>query len=272
MIIRIIMMATSGADASISALAEDASISTDIETNTSLRHRRKRRNNARIQGGSNMNSSTRTEQQIGSPPSTSLSGEIQNGTQGSINTKKMMKWTREMNTEIIKGHFKALITVPDTYSKGLFEYFEGKFSNLHVTAQRLTDQKRAILERAYGKVKGKLRGGWLSREEVEAIEAEAKILYDSDESNQNRSEEILTENVENLSAENPDEIQEPESDETRAIITKIKIEFEKTKMTGFDNRKRFRKPPKKSLKKTQRKHNKNKQCIKTRPYCSQRFY
>ena len=81
-------MATSGADASISALAEDASISTDIEANTSLRHRRKRRNNARIQDGSNMNSSTRTEQEIGSPPSTSLSGEIQNGTQRSINTKK----------------------------------------------------------------------------------------------------------------------------------------------------------------------------------------
>ena len=129
-------MATSGEDASISTLAEDASISTDIETNTSLRHRRKQRNTARIRDGSNMNSSARAKQESGSPTSTSLSGEIHNGTQGSINTKKRMKWTREMNTEIIKCHFKALITVPNTYSKRLLEYFERKYPSLHVTAQR----------------------------------------------------------------------------------------------------------------------------------------
>ena len=196
-----------------------------------------------------MNSSARAEQESGSPTSTSLSGEIHNGTQGSINTKKRMKWTREMNTEIIKCHFKALITVPNTYSKGLLEYFERKYQSLHVTTQQLTDQKRAILERAYGKVKGKLRGGWLSRDEVEVIEGEAKILYDNEESTRNRNEEALTEHVENLSAGNTDEIQEPETDEARAIITRVKIEFDKTKMTGFDNRKRIRKPPKKIFEK-----------------------
>ena len=149
--IMIIIMATSGADASISALAEDASISTDIETNNSLRHRRKQRNTARIRDGSNMNSSARAEQESGSPTSTSMSGkihrEVHNGTQGSINTKNRMKWTREMNTEIIECHFKALITVPDTYSKGLLEYFERKFPSLHVTAQRLTDQKCATKDK-----------------------------------------------------------------------------------------------------------------------------
>ena len=150
-----------------------------------------------------------------------------------------------MNTEIIKCHFKALITVPDTYSKGSFEYFERKFPNPHVTAQRINRPKTCHPRKAYGKVKGKLRGGWLSTVEVEAIEAEANILYDNDESSQNRNEEVLTGNVENLSTGNTDEIQGPETDEARAIITKIKTEFGMTNVTGFDKRKDFQNLPSK---------------------------
>ena len=85
----------------------------------------------------------------GSSTSTSLSD---NGdaidTQRSSYNKTRMKWSRDMNIATMRSHFKAMVLAPNTYTKSMHEYFLEFFPRLAVTAQRVIDQKRAILKRA----------------------------------------------------------------------------------------------------------------------------
>ena len=87
-----------------------------------------------------------------------------------------------MNVAVVRSHFKALIENPDTYSKSLHKNFKETYPDLDVTAQRVLDQKRTIFNRACTNTSGtgrakKLHGAWISQAELDAIKAEADILY-----------------------------------------------------------------------------------------------
>ena len=83
----------------------------------------------------------------GSSTSTSLSdnGDATD-TQRSSYNKTRMKWLRDMNIAIMRSHFKVMVLAPNTYTKSMHEYFLEFFPRLAVTAQRVIDQKRAILK------------------------------------------------------------------------------------------------------------------------------
>ena len=79
-----------------------------------------------------------------------------------------------------------MVLAPNIYTKNMHEYFLEFFPHLVVTAQRVIDQKRAILKRAEDN-KNHLRGQWLSKLEIQAIEDEINILHQSTPTNNNHS-------------------------------------------------------------------------------------
>ena len=188
----------------------------------------------------------------GSSTSTSLSD---NGdaidTQRSSYNKTRMKWSRDMNIAIMRSHFKAMVLAPNTYTKSMHEYFLEFFPCLAVTAQRVIDQKRAILKRAEDN-KNRLRGQWLSKLEIQAIEDEINIVHQSTPTNNNHSFRTNT----NEEQDGRSEIQESNehnntdnNNHSDEILYTIKVKFEEARMIDFSLRKRFQKPPKPKMKK-----------------------
>ena len=188
----------------------------------------------------------------GSSTSTSLSD---NGdaidTQRSSYNKTRMKWSRDMNIAIMRSHFKAMVLAPNTYTKSMHEYFLEFFPRLAVTAQRVIDQKRTILKRAEDN-KNRLRGQWLSKLEIQAIEDEINILHQSTPTNNNHSFTTST----NEQQDDRSEIQESNEHNNTdnnshrdEILHTIKVKFEEARMIDFSLRKRFQKPPKPKMKK-----------------------
>ena len=96
-------------------------------------------------------------------------------TQRSSHNKACMKWSIDMNIAITRSHFKAMVQAPNAYTKSMHEYFLEFFPHLAVTAQRVTDQKRAILKRAEDN-KNRLRGQWLSKLEIQVIERQNQYI------------------------------------------------------------------------------------------------
>ena len=87
-----------------------------------------------------------------------------------------------MNVAVVRSHFKALIENPNTYSKSLHKNYKETYPDLDVTAQRVLDQKDTIFNRACTNTSGtgrakKLHDAWISQAELNAIKAEADILY-----------------------------------------------------------------------------------------------
>ena len=182
----------------------------------------------------------------GSSTSTSLSD---NGdaidTQRSSYNKTRMKWSRDMNIAIMRSHFKAMVLAPNTYTKSMHEYFLEFFPRLAVTAQRVIDQKRAILKRAEDN-KNRLRGQWLSKLEIQAIEDEINILHQSTPTNNNHSFTTSTDEQQDDGSEIQESNEHKNTDNNShrdEILHTIKVKFEEARMIDFSLRKRFQKPP-----------------------------
>ena len=188
----------------------------------------------------------------GSSTSTSLSD---NGdaidTQRSPHNKARMKWSRDMNIAIMRSHFKAMIQAPNTYTKSMHEYFLEFFPCLAVTAQRVIDQKRAILKRAEDN-KTHLRGQWLSKIEMQGIEDEINILHQSTPTNNNHSFRTSTNEQQDGGSEIQESNEHYNTDNNShgdEIIHTIEVKFEEARMIDFSLRKRFQKPPKPKMRK-----------------------
>ena len=125
----------------------------------------------------------------------SSSNSINTVTLRTSSTKTRMIWDRNMNVTVVCSHFKALIENPDTYSKSSHKIFKETYPDLH-KAQRVLDQKRTMFNKACTNTSGaerakKLHGAWIPQAELDAIKAEAGILYtgrNGHESNQPSSE------------------------------------------------------------------------------------
>ena len=134
--------------------------------------------------GSSISSKDNISEINGSVSSATLSSSnsINTVTQRTSSTRLQMKWNRNMNVAVVRSHFKALIENPNTFSKSLHKSFKETYPDLDVTAQRVLDQKRTIFNRACtntldtGRAK-KLHGAWISQEELDAIKAEAYVMY-----------------------------------------------------------------------------------------------
>ena len=120
-----------------------------------------------------------------------------------------------------------------------------------VTAQRVIDQKRAILKRAEDN-KNRLRGQWLSKLKIQVIEDEINILHQSTPTNNNHSFTTST----NEQQDDISEIQESNEHNNTdnnshrdEILHTIKVKFEEVRMIDFSLHKSFQKPPKPKMKK-----------------------
>ena len=172
-----------------------------------------------------------------------------------------MKWDRNMNVAVVRSHFKALIENPDTSSKSLHKNFKETYPDLDVTAQRVLDQKRTIFNRACTNTSGtgrakKFHGAWVSQAELDAIKAEADILYtgrnghNQPSSNGNLDEDVRSDTVQhsedNMADKNTQEsegttpINDSLTEEEKALRDRLKIKFEEAVLIEFGQRRRFK--------------------------------
>ena len=183
-----------------------------------------------------------------------------------------MKWDQIMNVAVVRSHFKALIENPDTYSKRLHKNFKETYPDLDVTAQTVLDQKRTIFNKACMNTSGtgrakKLLGAWISQAWLDAINAEDDILYTGRNGHQNNQpsfnrnpdvdEIIRSDTAEHFEdnmvdqntgeSENTTPINDPLTEEEKALHDRLKIKFEKAVLIEFGQRRRFKRPTKRSL-------------------------
>ena len=111
----------------------------------------------------------------------------------------------------------------------------------------------------------KLHGAWISQAELDAIKAEADILYtgrnghNQPSSNGNLDEVVRSDTVEhsedNMADKNTQEseettpINDPLTEEEKALRDRLKIKYEEAVLIEFGQRRRFKRPPKRSLNK-----------------------
>ena len=128
----------------------------------------------------------------------------------------------------------------------------------------------AVIIMVTGRAK-KLHGTWISQAELDAIKAEADILYtgrnshNQPSSNGNLDEVVRSDTVkhseENMADKNTQQseettpINDPLTEEEKALHDRLKIKFKEAVLIEFGQRRRFKRPPKWSL-------NKLKQSIK----------
>ena len=182
-----------------------------------------------------------------------------------------------MNVAVVRSHFKALIENPDTYPKSLHKNFKETYPDLDVTAQRVLDQKLTIFNRACTNTSGtgrakRLHGAWISQAELDAIKAEADILYtgrnghennhpssngnlDVDEVVRSDTVEHLEDNMADKNTQESEEttpINDPLTEEEKALRDRLKIKFEEAVLIEFGQRRRRKRPPKRFLNKLKR--------------------
>ena len=206
--------------------------------------------------GSSISSQYNISEIDGSVSSATLSSSnsINTVTQRTRSTRTRRKWDQNMNVAVVRSHFKALTENPDTYSKSLHKNFKETYPDLDVTAQRVLDQKRTIINKACTNTSGagrakKLLGAWISQAELDAIKAEADILYtgqnghNQPSSNGNLDEVVRSDTVkhseDNMADKNTQEseettpINDPLTAEEEALHDRLKIKFEEAVLIEY---------------------------------------
>ena len=100
--------------------------------------------------------------------------------------------------------------------------------------------------------KNRLRGQWLSKLEIQAIEDEINILHQSTPTNNNHSFTTSTNEQQDGRSEIQESNEHNNTDNNSyhdEILHTIKVKFEEARMIDFSLRKRFQKPPKPKIKK-----------------------
>ena len=180
--------------------------------------------------------------------------------------KKRIKWTKEMNKQIIRCYYIAIKDPTTAYRKTLHAEWLKIYPDSSVTEQRVCDQKKEIFKHADNSKQPKTnRGCWLTKTEIDDIKDKTtedvnNIQPEKDErENANR---LLTQD--NMNAEeipkdhnlNKQKTQEniwnrqTNGENLKAvsemnIINKLKELFEQAKLTPLSKRKSFKSPHKK---------------------------
>ena len=179
------------------------------------------------------------------------------------NIQQRTKWTKEMNTHIVRSYFTALKTAPTTYRKAMYDKWKERYGE-NFSEQRICDQKRTIFLKARNDQNQRLRGNWLTQIEVDNIRHEINTEQpleieleetppDADVETQQQEEPTVAESETNNAIEPPhDEPQRIEDHhgqrvDARHIISTFEGHLMDAELSPFDKRKKFRKPGKTDL-------------------------
>ena len=104
--------------------------------------------------------------------------ETQSNDLPALPRRTRVKWTREMNFNVVKSYLRAVHTTPSTIRKGMHKYWKEIYPTNGFTEQRICDQRRIIYDRASDNRKVlNVRGHWLANEEIHILQQEADIMY-----------------------------------------------------------------------------------------------
>ena len=203
-----------------------------------------------------------------------------NSTQNIQNQRQRLKWTKEMNQDIMRCFFATILRAPDQpYRKQFHQRWMQMHPESNTSEQRICDQQRQIMKKI--NTRENTRGSWLTEMEVQDIRrtVQANINEEQNQSidqpnpDQNLQAEHIqpTGNNEALennqqqvdiepAAEQPQQpIENGDQEEIDRIRTMISGLYAIANITSFEDRYTFRKPGKRheiELKKALQKINK----------------
>ena len=108
-------------------------------------------------------------------PSRTKEGTQQRENNSNNSDARRTKWTKEMNTRIVRSYFIAITTTPNTHRRAIFDLWNKKY-DMNFSEQRICDQRRAIFLKARNEQNKQLRGSWLSQIETDTIPVEVNRL------------------------------------------------------------------------------------------------
>ena len=120
-----------------------------------------------------------------------------------------MKWTKEMNTDIIRCYFNTILRIPDQpYRREFYNRWVRLYPENRLTEQRICDQQRLILRKS--NTLENTRGSWLTEMEI----ADVRTTIANDIGGEINNEPVVNNDEEDQQADNIGEntIEEPVQD------------------------------------------------------------
>ena len=189
--------------------------------------------------------------------------------------KQRQRWTKEMNSDLIRCYFEAVYYNTNSYRKEMHALWNKRYPNFFFSEQRLCDQKRAIMARLQTSIK--IRGNWLTQIEIDTIrrevitkneqttscnnkekekndlfveeaEFEGKENNPIEHQNATQNQQNATQNQQNVKKRETIEKVNSNNDELNRITGRLIELYENANLTSLENRVQFRKPNKKNPK------------------------
>lgn len=178
------------------------------------------------------------------------------------NRRQRMKWTKTLNTDIIRCYFETVLRIPNQpYRKQFHNRWTALHPELQLSEQRISDQHRTIMSKV--NTRENTRGSWLT--EIEIQEIQNTILTEIEgERNQPENLPIDEPDIQNNIYNAPaapnvqpeiavvnDEIpaeNHPDEDEIAKIKEALIDNYAYSIITPFEERFDFKRPNKKTLK------------------------
>jgi len=100
------------------------------------------------------------------------------------NNNRRMKWSKEINENVIRCYFNTILRLPDQpYRKEFHRRWKELYPNLQLTEQRICDQQRVIV--AKSNTNQNIRGNWLTQLEIIQIRGEIQQQIVAENQNEN---------------------------------------------------------------------------------------
>lgn len=178
------------------------------------------------------------------------------------NRRQRMKWTKNLNTDIIRCYFNTVLRIPNQpYRKQFHDRWKILHPDLQLTEQRICDQHRTIISKT--NTRENIRGNWLTEIEIQEIrnsiqqQINAENLHNNINNNEQDQQEIneeLEDTIVNLQDNQPPvergeaNQNHPEYNEIEELRQMILEEYAQSVITPFEDRYEIRKPSRKSEK------------------------
>ena len=170
-----------------------------------------------------------------------------------------MKWTKQLNIDIIHCYFNTILQIPDQpYRRD----FHTRWTTLHLenplTEQRICDQQRVIMKKV--NTQENIRGAWIMRHEIHQLRNDVSREIENERNPQQNELNNADVAIESEHADLPHNIIPPEdntieqpNDINENELLKIKKTlvnaYAESIVTPFDKRFNLRKPGRKTIKK-----------------------
>ena len=186
-------------------------------------------------------------------------GSQQNVNNNSNDRAQRIKWTKQLNIDIIRCYFNTILRIPNQpYRRD----FHTRWTTLHpenlLTEQIICDQQRVIMKKA--NTQENIRGAWITRHEIHQLRNDvSREIKNEKNPQQNESNNAdvaiegehvdLPHNIippEENAIEQPNEINENEFSKIKKTLANV---YPESIITPFDKRFNLRKPGRKAIKK-----------------------